>query len=114
MYANGEELLPDFQPGTLTDPLELPAGTYDLAVFAAGDDPESAEPAISADGVEVPAGANATVVAHLGEDGDPGADARSSTTPPRWPPARRGSPCGTPPLPPPSTSAPAAARSSRA
>ena len=30
VYANGEELLPDFEPGTLTDPLMLPAGTYDL------------------------------------------------------------------------------------
>src|SRR5215207_226460 len=71
VYANGEELLPDFQPGTLTDPLELPAGTYDLAVYPAGSDPETTDPAISADGVEVPAGANATVVAHLGEDGTP-------------------------------------------
>ena len=35
VYANGDELVPDFAPGTLTDPLELPAGTYDLAVFAA-------------------------------------------------------------------------------
>ena len=71
VYANGEVLLPDFQPGTLTDPLELPAGTYDLAVYPAGSDPASTDPAISADGVEVPAGANATVVAHLGEDGTP-------------------------------------------
>lgn len=71
VYANGEELLSDFEPGTLTDPLSLPAGTYDLQVFAAGDDPTSADPAIEAPGVEVPAGANATVVAHLDENGDP-------------------------------------------
>ncbi len=71
VYANGEELIPDFQPGTLTDPLELPAGSYDLAIYPAGSDPESTEPAASADGVEVPAGANATVVAHLQEDGTP-------------------------------------------
>ena len=71
VYANGEELLPDFQPGTLTDPLELPAGTYDLEVFPAGADPEADEPAIDGHGVDVPAGANATVVAHLGEDGSP-------------------------------------------
>ena len=71
VYANGERLIDDFQPGTLTDPLELPAGTYDLAVYPAGSDPETTDPAISADGVEVPAGANATVVAHLGEDGTP-------------------------------------------
>jgi Domain of unknown function (DUF4397) len=71
VYANGEELIPDFEPGTLTDPLTLPAGSYDLQVFADGDDPESADPAIEANGVEVPAGANATVVAHLDADGNP-------------------------------------------
>ncbi len=71
VYANGDELIPDFEPGTLTDPLTLPAGTYDLAVYADGDDPASAQPAIRANGVEVPAGANATVVAHLGANGQP-------------------------------------------
>jgi hypothetical protein len=71
VYANGEKLLPDFQPGTLTDPLELPGGSYDIAVYPAGSDPASTEPAISADDVAVPAGANATVVAHLKEDGTP-------------------------------------------
>jgi hypothetical protein len=70
VYANGEQLLPDFQPGTLTDPLELPAGSYDIQVFAAGGDPDADEPAIEGS-VEVPAGANATLVAHLGEDGSP-------------------------------------------
>lgn len=71
VYANGEELIPDFEPGTLTDPQTLPAGTYDLAVYAQGDNPDNAEPAIRADGVEVPAGADATVVAHLDADGNP-------------------------------------------
>jgi hypothetical protein len=71
VYANGQELLPDFQPGTLTDPLELPAGSYDIAVYPAGSDPASTQPAISANDVAVPAGANATVVAHLKEDGTP-------------------------------------------
>ena len=71
VYANGDELLGDFKPGTLTDPQQLPAGDYDLAVFEAGADPDSADPAISADGVTVPADANITVVAHLGADGTP-------------------------------------------
>jgi hypothetical protein len=71
VYANGEELIPDFEPGTLTDPLSLPAGTYDLQVFPDGQGPGDGEPAIEANGVEVPAGANATVVAHLGEGGQP-------------------------------------------
>jgi hypothetical protein len=71
VYANGEELIPDFAPGTLTDPLSLPAGTYDLAVYADGDNPDNADPAIEANGVDVPAGANATVVAHLDAQGNP-------------------------------------------
>lgn len=71
VYANGEELIADFQPGTLTDPLTLPGGEYDLTVFPAGADPESAEVALSLEDVEIPAGANATVVAHLTEAGDP-------------------------------------------
>ena len=64
VFANGEELIPDFEPGTLTDPLSLPAGTYDIAIFADGEGP-SGTPAIEAAGVEVPAEANATIVAHL-------------------------------------------------
>lgn len=71
VYANGEELIPDFQPGTLTDPLQLPAGSYDLAIYPAGSDPASTTPAASADDVTVPAGANATIVAHLTEAGTP-------------------------------------------
>lgn len=71
VYANGEPLLPDFAPGTLTDPVTLPAGSYDLAVYPAGADPETEDPAISADGVEVPGGVNITVVAHLDADGTP-------------------------------------------
>ncbi|MFC5999447.1 DUF4397 domain-containing protein [Quadrisphaera sp. GCM10027208] len=71
VYANGEVLLPDFAPGTLTDPLQLPAGEYDLAVYEAGADPDAADPAIQADDVAVPGGANVTVVAHLSADGTP-------------------------------------------
>ena len=71
VYANGQELIPDFRPGTLTDPLSLPAGNYDLAVYPAGSDPASTQPAAKADDVTVPAGANATVVAHLTETGTP-------------------------------------------
>jgi uncharacterized protein DUF4397 len=71
VYANGKELIPDFQPGTLTEPLTLPAGSYDLAIFPAGADPANTQPAAKADDVPVPAGANATVVAHLTESGTP-------------------------------------------
>ncbi|GHE07409.1 DUF4397 domain-containing protein [Klenkia taihuensis] len=71
VYANGEELIPDFQPGTLTDPLQLPAGSYDLAIYPAGSDPATTQPAASADDVSVPAGANATIAAHLTPEGTP-------------------------------------------
>ncbi|SNR47548.1 DUF4397 domain-containing protein [Blastococcus mobilis] len=63
VYANGERLIDDFQPGTLTDPLQLPAGSYDLALYPADAPDASGNPLLSADGVAVPAGANATVVA---------------------------------------------------
>jgi hypothetical protein len=71
VYANGDELIPDFEPGTLTDPQRLPAGTYDLQGFADGDSPGNGKPVMQAEDVEVPAGANATVVAHLDDQGKP-------------------------------------------
>lgn len=71
VYVNGEETIPDFAPGTLTDPMMLPEGSYDIEVYADGDTPDSAEPAISAEGLEVPGGANLTLAAHLAEDGTP-------------------------------------------
>ncbi|MGY1815113.1 DUF4397 domain-containing protein [Blastococcus sp. SYSU D00820] len=71
VYANGQRLIDDFQPGTLTDPLQLPAGSYDLALFPADAPDGSGTPLLSANGVTVPAGANATVVAHLDEAGGP-------------------------------------------
>jgi hypothetical protein len=70
VYANGEPLLTDFEPGTLTDPTALPAGTYDLKVTEAGAGADG-EAVIEANGVDVPAGANVTVVAHLDADGQP-------------------------------------------
>lgn len=70
VYANGEALLTDFEPGTLTDPVALPGGDYDLLVVAAGDGPDG-DPIMEANGVTVPAGANITVVAHLDEGGTP-------------------------------------------
>lgn len=71
VYANGDELIPDFTPGTLTKPQQLPAGTYDLQVFADGESPGNGKPAIEANDVKVPAGVNATAVAHLTDEGDP-------------------------------------------
>lgn len=35
VYVNGERALDDFQPGTVTGDLALPAGSYQVAVFPA-------------------------------------------------------------------------------
>jgi hypothetical protein len=70
VYANGEPLLTDFEPGTVTDPVALPEGEYDLKVVAAGDGPDGAA-VIEANGVAVPGGADISVVAHLDEGGTP-------------------------------------------
>lgn len=70
VYANGDAILEDFEPGTLTDPLTLPEGSYDLKVTAAGAGADGAA-VIEANDVAVPGGANVTVVAHLNEGGTP-------------------------------------------
>jgi len=70
VYANDAKLLTDFKPGTLTGPVSLKEGTYDLKVFPTGKGP-SGTPAIEAKGVKVPGGANITVVAHLDASGKP-------------------------------------------
>ena len=68
--ANGKALLTNFQPGTLTDPQSLPAGSYDLKLTAANSGCGAAA-VLEANGVNVPAGANITVVAHLDASGAP-------------------------------------------
>ena len=70
VYANGKPLLTNFKPGTLTDPVMLPEGTYDLKVTAAGAGAGGAA-VIEAKGVAVPGGKNITVVAHLDAAGKP-------------------------------------------
>lgn len=69
VYANGDELLNNFKPGTVTDPQALDAGTYDIQVFEAGQGPQGT-PAIEKE-IKVPAGASATIAAYLSGDGKP-------------------------------------------
>ncbi|WP_405689935.1 DUF4397 domain-containing protein [Streptomyces sp. NBC_01185] len=69
VYANGDELLSDFKPGTVTDPQALDAGTYDIQIFEAGQSPDGT-PALEKK-IKVPDGANATVAAHLSASGKP-------------------------------------------
>lgn len=73
VYAGDDELIPNFTPGTLTDPMKLDAGSYDIKIFADGEGPDG-KPAIEKK-VDVPADANATLVAHLTADGKPTLDA---------------------------------------
>ncbi len=69
VYVNGDPTLEGFEPGTVTDPLELPAGDYDVAIRPADAAPDS-DPAISGSAT-VEAGTNASLVAHLDADGQP-------------------------------------------
>jgi hypothetical protein len=75
VYVNGENTLPGFTPGTVTDPLTLPAGSYTIEIYAAGEGPDgSGGDAAITDEVELPAGANVSLVAHLTEEGTPSPD----------------------------------------
>ncbi|MGD2060149.1 MAG: DUF4397 domain-containing protein [Acidimicrobiia bacterium] len=70
VYVNGELTLEDFAYGDVAGPLALPAGSYDLEVYAADADPEADEPALSGS-TDLPAGAVATISANLDADGAP-------------------------------------------
>jgi len=70
VYAGSAMLIDNFTPGTL-ETLQVPAGTYDLAVFADGQGPGNGTAVLSAPQVQVPAGANATVTANLNAVGAP-------------------------------------------
>jgi hypothetical protein len=70
VYVNGDRTLDNFKPGTLAGPLDLDAGTYEVAITAADADDDS-DPAIGPVDLELADGNNYTVVAHLEEGGDP-------------------------------------------
>lgn len=36
VHVNGDATLEGFEPGTVTDPLQLPAGSYDVEIYPAG------------------------------------------------------------------------------
>jgi Domain of unknown function (DUF4397) len=68
VFVNGKDTLPNFQPKTVAGPLSLPAGSYQITVYKAGQD--GGTPVISTT-AQVPAGANLSVVAHLDASGKP-------------------------------------------
>lgn len=70
VYVDGELTLDDFAPADLAGPLELPAGTYAIALTAA-DAADDSEPLLGPIDVTLDAGGNYTAVAHLAENGDP-------------------------------------------
>ena len=69
VWVNGVKTLPSFLPGTVTDPLELPEGNYDIAILPEGG--EFPDDAVITGSTGLPAGANASIVAYLAEDGTP-------------------------------------------
>jgi hypothetical protein len=69
VYVNDELTLPGFEPGTITEPLSLPEGTYQIDIRLAGADPSSA-PVLSGS-ASVVSGVNATIIAHLDGSGAP-------------------------------------------
>ena len=70
VYVDGELTLDDFKPGTLAGPLDLDAGTYEVAITASDADDDS-DPVIGPIDLELAGGGNYTAVAHLEEGGDP-------------------------------------------
>jgi hypothetical protein len=71
VYLNGQLTIPSFTPETITGRILIPAGTYDIALYAEDADPLATAPALSVPGVAVPAGTTASVVAHLAVGGAP-------------------------------------------
>lgn len=70
VYVNDKLTLDDFKPGDLAGPLDLPAGTYKVAITAS-DAADASAPAIGPVDLPLEAGMNYTAVAHLDADGKP-------------------------------------------
>jgi len=70
VYVNGDLTLDDFEPGDLAGPLDLPAGTYSVAITAA-DAADASAPVLGPIDLPLEAGNNYTAVAHLKADGTP-------------------------------------------
>jgi hypothetical protein len=73
VYVNGELTLDDFQPGTLAGPLDLPAGSYEVALTAP-DAVDASAPVLGPVSLTLEAGKSYTAVAHLDEAGSPAAN----------------------------------------
>lgn len=69
VYVDGKKTISDFQPGKVAGPLDLPEGTYDLALTKPGEPVANA--ILKADDARIPSGANVSIVAHLDASGQP-------------------------------------------
>jgi hypothetical protein len=69
VYVNGELTLDGFEPLSSTDPLKLPAGSYEIAIREVGA-PADSEPALEGT-VELKAGTNVSIIAHPDSQGAP-------------------------------------------
>ncbi|MBF4574341.1 DUF4397 domain-containing protein [Herbiconiux sp. VKM Ac-1786] len=79
VYVNNALTLDDFTPGSLAGPLDLPAGTYSVAI-AAADAADASAPAIGPIDLQLAAGGNYTAVAHLTPAGEPTATLYTNDT----------------------------------
>lgn len=70
VWVNDELTVDDFQPGDMAGPLELPEGTYTVAITAP-DAEDASDPVIGPVDLTLDAGSNSTAVAHLDADGQP-------------------------------------------
>ncbi|MEU3648480.1 DUF4397 domain-containing protein [Lentzea sp. NPDC034063] len=69
VYVNGKKTVENFQPAAVAGPLELAAGTYDVALTKPGEPIGSA--ILQNKALAVPAGKNLSVAAHLDTAGKP-------------------------------------------
>lgn len=69
VYVNDALTLEAFEPTTVAGPLDLPAGDYEVAIFATGADPAVDAPAIGPATFALEANTSYTVVAHPDETG---------------------------------------------
>jgi len=79
VWVNDELTLDDFKPGDLAGPLELPAGTYSVAITAA-DATDASDPAIGPVDLTLDAGKSYTAAAHLDAEGNPTASLFTNDT----------------------------------
>jgi hypothetical protein len=69
VYVDGTLTLDDFQPETVAGPLDLPAGSYEIAITAA-DAADASAPVLTAT-ADVAGGNSYSLVAHLDANGNP-------------------------------------------